>query len=125
VAQYLVDHHLILDTGNHLGLTSALRAGRHIDVENPLQALRPGHALAPLFGCLVFVFLAGAAFTTFSRRHLNTVFAVGYEHTMEPGQVDSWLGNQGRQLGDEIQRLENDMRGSIILGRLELVADIT
>jgi hypothetical protein len=77
VSQYLVDDLLILDAGDHLGLTSALRADRYIDVEHPLQALRPGHSLVALFGCLVFAFLSGAAFTAFGRRHLDTVFAVG------------------------------------------------
>ena len=57
-----------------------------------------------LFGCFIFVFLSGAAFNPLSRRHLDTVFAVGCKHTMEPGQVDPWFGNQGRQLGNEIQR---------------------
>jgi hypothetical protein len=43
---------------------------------------------------------------------------------MEPGQVDSGLWHQRRQLGDEIQRFEYDMRGAIAVGRFELVADI-
>jgi hypothetical protein len=48
--QNLVDDHLIFDTGNPLGLTLALRADRHIDVEYPLQALYPSHGLVTLFG---------------------------------------------------------------------------
>jgi hypothetical protein len=95
-----------------------------------------GHGLVALFGCFVFVFLSGAAFASFGRRHIDTVFAVRRKNSMESGQVHSRLGNQGSQFADEIQRLENDMRGSrpkalaalmgpaFIVGRFELVADI-
>ena len=41
------------------------------------QALRPGHGLVPLFGWLAFAFLTDAVFSISSRRHFDTVFAVG------------------------------------------------
>lgn len=43
---------------------------------------------------------------------------------MDTCQVHSWFRNQGSQLGDEIQRFEDDMRGSIAVRRFGLVAGI-
>ena len=53
--QNFVDNQLILDTGYHLGFSSALLADRHIDVEHSLQALRLGHGLVALIGCFVIL----------------------------------------------------------------------
>jgi hypothetical protein len=39
-------------------------------------------------------------FATFGGRYIDTVFAVGCEHAMKPGQVHPGLGHQRRQLGD-------------------------
>jgi hypothetical protein len=110
---YLVNERLILYTSNHRCFTATLLANRHINVEYPLQALSQGHGFVALCGCLVFAFLSDTAFTALGRCHIDSMFAVGCEHSMEPGQVDSWLGNQGRQSGDDIQGLEYDMGGSI------------
>ena len=44
------------------------------------------------------------------------MLGVGGEHTMEEGKVDSWLGHQGGQPGDEIQRLEDLMSGAVAIG---------
>lgn len=66
----------------------------------------------------------GSPFASFSRRHINTVFAVGGKYAVEPGQVHSGLWNKGRQLGNEIQRLEDDMSSPIGVGRFELITDI-
>ena len=120
----LVDDRLILDTGDYLGLTSALWADRHIDIEHPFEALRPGHRLAALFWCLVILRLSWIALAPFGWRYINPVFAVGREYTMESGQVHSWFRHQRRQLGNEIQRFEDDMGGPIIVGRFELITDI-
>ena len=38
---------------------------------------KTGHGLVALFGCFFFIFLSGAAFAAFSRRHIYPVFAVG------------------------------------------------
>jgi hypothetical protein len=114
-----VDDRLFLDAGDHLGLTAALGADRHIDVEYPFQTLCPGHSLAALFGCFVFVFLSGAAFAAFGRRHIYPVFAVGREYAMEPGQVYSRFRHQGSQLGNEIQRLPKGI-SSIFAAKMSL-----
>ncbi len=50
--------------------------------------------------------------------------AVGGEHTMESRQVDSRFRHQGDKPGDEIQRLEDDMRGAIAVRGLEFVAQL-
>ncbi len=54
----------------------------------------------------VFAFLSSAAF---GRRHVYPVFAVGREYTMDPDQIHPGLWHQRRQLGNEIQRLEDDV----------------
>lgn len=73
MAENLVDDRLILDAGNHPGFTAALRAGRHIDVEYPLQTLRPGHGPVPQLWRLIFVFAfpVESVFTAFGRCHLR------------------------------------------------------
>ncbi len=120
----LVDDRLILDAGDHPGLTATPWADQHIDVKYPFQTLRPSHSLAALFGRSAHDFSTGAALSAFGRCHFNTVFAVGCKYTVESGQVYSGLGYQRRQLGNEIQRLKDDVRSAIAVGRFELVADI-
>lgn len=124
VSQNLVDNHLIFYAGDHPGFTATLWADRDIDVEYPFQALCPGHGLVALCGCFVFVFLSGAAFAAFGRRHIYPVFAVGREYAVEPGLVYSRFRHQGSQLGNEIQRLKDDVRCAIAVGRFELITDI-
>ena len=90
---------------------------------------KTGHGLVSLFWSFVFVFLSGTTLTAFSGRHFDTVFAVGAvrrsgEHAVKTCEIHSRFGNQSRQLGDEIQRLKYDMRGPIVVGRFELIADI-
>ena len=58
------------------------------------------------------------------RCHRCAVLAVGGKHAMEARQVDLGLGHQGREPGDEVERLEDDMGGAIAVRRLELVPDI-
>jgi hypothetical protein len=82
------------------------------------------HSLVALFGCFVSIFLPCVTLTTFVGRHVSPVFAVGRELPMETGQVHSRFRRQRRQLGDKIQRLEDDVRGPIAVGRFELIANI-
>ncbi len=51
------------------------------------------------------------AFAALCRRHLHAMLAVGGEYPVEAGKVNSWLGHQGGQSGDEVQRLEDHMGG--------------
>ncbi len=50
--QYGLDHHRVFNAGNDVELTSAVLAGGHIDIEDPLEVLRPGHG-SPRFGGLL------------------------------------------------------------------------
>jgi len=44
---------------------------------------------------------------------------------MEAHQVDPRFWHQGRKLDDEVERLEDNMRGAIAVRRLELVTCAT
>ena len=55
---------------------------RAVNVKYLFQALCPGHGPVALFGCFLFVFLSGATFGVFGRRHIYPVFAVGRERAM-------------------------------------------
>ena len=86
---------------------------------------KTGHGGPAFGGCWVFRRRRRAglvALTPFGRRHPRTMRAVGGEHTMESSQVGPGLGHQGDQPGNEVQWLENDMRGAIAVRRLEFVA---
>jgi hypothetical protein len=50
VSEDLLDHHRILDAGDDAHRPAAHRAGVDVDVEYPLQALRPSHRRAALVG---------------------------------------------------------------------------
>jgi hypothetical protein len=67
VIENLAHDSLVIDADNHPCFTAAMLADRHIDIEHPLQALRPGQGLVPLFGRLVFVFQVGTALASFGR----------------------------------------------------------
>lgn len=48
------------------------------------------------------------------------MLAVRCEHTVKTGEVDACLGHQGGEPDDEVQGLENDMRGAISIVLLAL-----
>jgi len=95
--------------------------------ENPLQPLRPGHGhitlnwrfLVPPFRQPGFATLAPLC-----RCHQRTVFAVRGEYTVKTCQIDSGLGHQGGQLGDEIHRLEDHVGGAIAIRRFQLISNL-
>jgi hypothetical protein len=60
---------------------------------------------------------ARVAFAPFGGRYIDTVFTVGCVHAVEPGQVYPGLGYQRCQLGDEIKRFEDYVRGAIAVRR--------
>jgi len=124
VIENFVDDYLIFDTRNHPCFTAALLADRHIDVERSLQALRPGHGLVPLLWCFFFIFLVGSALAPLGRCYIDSMFTIGCKNAVEPGQVYSRFRHQGSQLGNEIQRLKDDVRRAITVGRFELIPDI-
>ena len=88
---------------------------------------KTGHGGPPFGGRGVFHRIRHASFVALAalgRRHLCTMRAVGGEHTMESSQVDPGLRHQRDKPGDEVQRLENDVRGAITVRRLELVTHV-
>ena len=111
----------IFDTGNHPRCAATLgggsRSGRvRIDGEDPLQALHRGQGREGFLG----YFVAWFAFAD----DVLTRFAVRGEHAMEPGEVESWARNQGRQAGNEVEWVENDVRCAVAKGLLEPVEDL-
>jgi len=114
VNENLVDDCRVLNTGYHPGFAAALLASRHIDVEDPLEALGPGHGPMALFGYLALIFLPCTTLATFGRCYINPIFVIwtmrrSDKHAMEAGQVYPRFGYQGCQLGNEIQRIEDDV----------------
>ena len=60
------------------------------------------------------------AFAALCRRHLHAMLAVGGEYPVKAGKVNSWLGHQGGQSGDEVQRLEDDVGGAVAIGGFDV-----
>ena len=89
-----------------------------VNVKYSLHALRPGHGLVTLFRCFVLFRLSQVAFPAPGGCHMTPVFAVRSENTVKTCEIHSWLGHQRGQLGNKIQRLEDDIRGAITVGVL-------
>jgi hypothetical protein len=53
------------------------------------------------------------------------MFAVLRKNPVQSRQVHPGLRHQCRQFGNKIQWFENNLRGAIAVGRVELIADIT
>ena len=53
------------------------------------------------------------------------MFAVRREYAVEAGEVESWARNQGRQAGNEIEGIQDDVRCAVAKGLLERVNDLT
>ena len=90
-------------------------AAKHRDVRE-----RPRHGYVTLGWRLLLRCnrcAAVVAFTALRRRHEHPMPAVGGEHTVEARQVDPGLWDQGGQTGNEVQGLEDDMRGAVTVGR--------
>lgn len=77
-----------------------------------------------LFRSLVFILMMLGTFAAFGRCHYETVIAIGCKYSMEACQVYSYLRNQCGQFGDKIQRLEDDVGGSVTIRCFELITDI-
>jgi hypothetical protein len=96
-----------------------------VDVEHALEALRPSHRRPPLGrGAVVCLgrCLACCTLAPPGLGHLRAVRAVRGKHAVEAGEIDARFGHQRGQSCDEIQRLEEHVRGTVRVGRLQLVA---
>ena len=125
--QYLLNDHRIFYAGNDPGWSSTDSAPLNINLENPLQPLRPGHGRMTLNWRLLLLAIhcfGLVAFSPLRRCHQRMVLAVRGEYTVETCQIDSGPGHKSCQFGDEIHRLEDDVGGSIPIRRLQLIANI-
>jgi len=96
---------------------------KHMDVRE-----RPSHRCPTLRRCgLLRIHRRGMLTSPISlrRRYPRTLPAVGVKFPVKACQVDPRLRHQGRQPGDEVQRLEDDVRASVALRSLQRIANIS
>ena len=103
----LLNHFGVFNAGNNLDLTTTVFAHFDIDIEYSLEALHPGHPVMALCGIFVTpvsieIFQFVGPLAPLSRCHLNTVFTIWREDAMETCEVNSWLGYQSSQFGNEV-----------------------
>ena len=126
VAKYLLNNYRIFDTSDDLNGTAAFTC-LDIDVEDALEALCPGHGRAP-FGrprvlqCIrQFALIALAPLRPCDQRTMRTVRR---KHPVETGEIDARFRHQRRQFCNEVQRLEDDMRGAVTIGGFQFLAHL-
>ena len=124
VGEDLLDNLCVLDARDDPHHPAAGRTGLDVDPKDPLEPLRPSHRGAA-FGWRRLLRICGpgvpAALAPLGRCHLRAVLAVWRKHAMETGQVDPRFRHQSCQPGNEVQRLEDDMRRAVSIRRLQLV----
>ena len=133
--QDLPDHHRVFDTRDYPHTASAVRANFHIYCEYPFQplggaAFRTAHSPTLRLTFLLMLCLNRSPVAPASRRHLITPAAVRRkaapsENPMVARQVHSRLRNQRHQSCNEIQWIEDHVRRSIPIPRLQLVAHLS
>jgi hypothetical protein len=124
--QNSLDYRRVFNAGNDLDLTTAPFAGLDIDVKDTLEPLHPGHRLVALVRRLVQPVSPGrltplAPPAPLGRRYPHTKFAIGRENPVKARQICAWLRYQGRQLGNEVQRLKYDVRSPRAIRCLQLL----
>ncbi len=67
--------------------------------------------------------VASGAFAAACGCDLGTPVVMRRQHPMIPGEVYSGPWHQGRKPGNEVDRLEHDLRGAVAVGSLERVDD--
>ena len=118
MVEELLDLHGIFNAGDDPDVPAAFSTRFDIDMEDALQALRPAHGKRAVRRMFWFIRPLGLGVLAPLRGcHHGTVLAVGGKHAVEAGQVDARPGHQGRQLGDELQRLKDDVGGPVPVGR--------
>jgi len=125
----------ILDAGDDLDGAATSLTGFDVDVEYPLQPLRPepapdlirGHGGMAFGGCAVCCLIG--------RYWLSPpappggcddcpVLAVGCEDAVEAGEVDAGFWNERSEARDEVQRLEDHVSGAVAPGVFQRIADL-
>ena len=126
MGQYRLDDHGVFNASDHLRSATADTAGLHINIEHPLESLSPRHchvALCGRFLILTFCHFLPALAPP-GRGYPCSMFAVRGKHTVESGQIDSGFGHQGRQFGNEVHRLEDDVGRAIPIRGFQLIANL-
>ena len=103
----------VFDGGDDLDRAATIRTGLHINLKNPLEALRPAHRRTLLGWCAIFRRLRPlrlAALPSARRCDPRPVGTVRRKHPVEAGQVQSRRWHKGGQPSNEIQWLEDHMR---------------
>lgn len=116
VGEDLLDDVGILDERDDPHRPAGGRADLDVDPEHRFQALRPSHRGTAFGRCpLLRIRCRGvpASPAPLGRCHPCAVLAVGYKDAVEAHQVDPRFRYQGCQLGNEVQRLEDDVRGAV------------
>lgn len=106
----------VLDASNDAQLAAAFGAGPDVDREYPFQALHPGDGSE---GLVSFFFGFALQYEALA------VFAVRSEHAVEASAVESWARYQCCQPGDEVERIENEMRRAVTKRLFEFVDDLS
>jgi len=126
VCQYLLDHHWVFDSSDDFHAAAADAARFDVDIEHPLQALRPAHRCMACnrrcvfsSGCLRLMTSAPPRW-----RHPRAMLTVGCEHAVIARQIHPRFRHQRRQPRDEVQGLENDMGGAVTIRGLQLIAHL-
>ena len=112
-----LDHGRRFDGGNDLHFSATGFARLDVNLEHALQTLRPcrcGVALCPRLIRAHRVTLPASG-----RGHLLTQMMVGREDAVRTGEIDARAGHECRRPGDEIQGVEDHMRGAIPVRRLQ------
>lgn len=114
----------ILDGGDDPHCARTGLAGFDVDIEDPLETLCPAHGGVSLAGCFALGVdaLPRTALAPVCRCHLGSPLTIRSEHPVKARQIHPWPRHQRGQSYQEIQWLEKDVRCSIAVRRLELVA---
>ncbi len=92
----LLNHHRIFHTGNDLDRALTLLTDFNFNIEYPFQSLSPIHSSMTFCRCLLIPGLLLQLLSTLASLgwgNMNSILAIGSEHTVEPGEVDSGLGH--------------------------------
>ena len=106
----------VFDGGDDLDRAATIRTGLHINLENPLEALRPSHRRALLGQCAIFGlgWLCGLRTPAPApRRDPSPVRTVRCKYPVEAGQIQARRRDESRQPSDEIQRFEDHVGSAV------------
>lgn len=111
-----LDDHRVFDTGNDFHAPTTVPAGLYVDPEYALQTPGPGHGGVSLRRRLARVPMRvpGAA----ARCHQRPQTAIGREYPVEAREVHTRFWYERRQARDEIQWLEDYVRGASALAEI-------